>query len=88
MPILPLMLAANAALPAPEADSLKHFDIEEAVVVATPKETQQLRQQALSVSLFDARHMEARRATSLKGLSAYAPNVYMPAYGSRITSAV
>ena len=35
------------------ADTLRNFDIETAVVVAQPKETRQLRQQPVSVSLFD-----------------------------------
>lgn len=88
MPISSLLLASlTAAGPIAETDSLKNFDIEEAVVVASPKETQQLRRQALSVSLFDEGQLGHRRVESLKGLSAYAPNVYMPSYGSRLTSA-
>lgn len=74
-----------AALP---ADSLRNFDIEEAVVVASPKETNQLRRQPLSVSLYDSQALKAYGANSIKGISSYAPNFYMPDYGSRITSAV
>ena len=88
MPISSLLLASfTSAGPVVAPDSLKNFDIEEAVVVASPKETQQLRRQALSVSLFDGSQLSHRRVESLKGLSAYAPNVYMPSYGSRLTSA-
>ncbi len=84
MPILPLLLAAMPI----EADTLRQFNIEEAVVVASPKETQQLRRQPLSVSLFSTKEMKAHNVTSLKDLSAFSPNFYMPAYGSRLTSAV
>lgn len=84
MPILPLLLAAMPI----EADTLRQFNIEEAVVVASPKETQQLRRQPLSVSLFSTNEMKAHNVTSLKDLSAFSPNFYMPAYGSRLTSAV
>lgn len=83
MLFLPLLLSAAPVC----ADTTKHFDIEEAVVVASPKETRQLRQQPLSVSLFDAGTLNNRKAGALKNLSAYAPNFYMPQYGSRLTSA-
>ena len=51
-----MFLSLLAALSPTEVtvDTLKNFDIEEAVVVASPKETNQLRKQPLSVSLFDA----------------------------------
>lgn len=71
-----------------EADTLKNFDIEEAVVVASPKETSLLRKQPVSVSLFDAEGLSNRHTSALKDLSSFAPNFYMPDYGSRITSAV
>lgn len=80
---LPLLISLPLA-----ADSLKNFDIEEAVVVAQPKETRQLRQQPLSVSLFDATSLQQRQVESMKQLSTLAPNFFMPDYGSRLTSAV
>lgn len=81
---LPLLLPLT--LPA-EADTLRSFDIEEAVVVAQPKETAALRAQAASVSLFDASSLQRRGISAAKDLSALAPGFYMPAYGSRLTSA-
>ena len=83
MYLIPLL---TAVLPM-AADSLKNFDIEEAVVVASPKETSQLRTQPLSVSLFNDENLEHRGVGSMKDLAALAPNFYMPDYGSRITSA-
>lgn len=80
---LPLLLASLTA----EADTAKSFNIEEAVVVASPKETAQLRRQALSVALFDRTAMDRRGVESLKDLSALAPGLYLPDYGSRLTSA-
>ncbi len=84
MLLLPLLIAAAPT----EADTLRQFNIEEAVVVASPKETKQLRRQPLSASLFSANEMKARHVESVKDLSASAPNFYMPSYGSRLTSAV
>ena len=83
MLIIPLLTTLLSA----DTDSLKQFNIEEAVVVASPKETAQLRRQPLSVSLFDQTALEQRGVTSVNGLASYAPNFYMPEYGSRITSA-
>lgn len=70
------------------ADSSRVIDIEEAVVVASPKETSALRRQPMSVSVFGRSDLAARDVRSVKGLSASAPNFFMPDYGSRITSAV
>lgn len=86
---LPLLLAAQPAPVQPvAADTVSHLDIEEAVVVASPKETAQLRRQPLSVSLYDSEDLTRLGAHSIKDLSAYAPGLYMPDYGSRLTSAV
>lgn len=69
-------------------DSLRQFDIEEAVVVASPKETSRLREQSLSVSLFNLEGLESRGVRAVKDLSSLAPNIHMPDYGSRLTSAI
>lgn len=85
-PTLLLALSPVAETPA-ESDSLRNFDIEEAVVVASPKETKQLRRQPLSVSLFSSDDLSRRAVKSVTDLSAYSPGFFMPDYGSRITSA-
>ena len=81
-------VAADAIQPAAPRDTGRVIDIEEATVVASPKETSRLRSQALSVSLLDGATLERRGVTGIKGVSTYAPNFFMPDYGSRITSAV
>lgn len=68
-------------------DSAKVRDIEEIVVVSAPKETARLRQMPVSVSLMDLTDLTRSHTTSLKELSAYVPNFYMPDYGSSLTSA-
>lgn len=83
-----LSLFLPLAAPAVPADTLRSFDIEEAVVVASPKENARLRSQPVAVSLFDGRALKWRGTSSLKDLSAAAPSLYMPDYGSRLTSAV
>lgn len=70
------------------ADTSRVVDIEEAVVVASPKENVGLRRQPVAVSLFGRADLQARGVADVKGLSSLAPNFFMPDYGSRYTSAV
>ncbi len=69
-------------------DSTRVIDIEEVLVVASPKEHTKLRQQALSVSLLSKQTMLNHQVNSLKDITSLVPNFYMPDYGSRLTSAV
>lgn len=69
-------------------DTTKVIDIEEVVVIASPKETSKLRQLPTSVSLISQKDMQANRITSLKSASNIVPNFFMPDYGSRLTSAM
>ena len=69
-------------------DTTKVIDIEEVVVIASPKETSKLRQLPTSVSLISQKDMQANRITSLKSASSIVPNFFMPDYGSRLTSAM
>lgn len=89
MKIYSLCLAALPALTAgaAQSDTSRVYNIEEAVVVASPKETAFLRSQPLSAGLLGARDLQAIGATTLSDLSTATPNFYMPSYGSRVTSA-
>ena len=69
-------------------DTTKVIDIEEVVIIASPKETSKLRQLPTSVSLISQKDMQANRITSLKSASNIVPNFFMPDYGSRLTSAM
>lgn len=69
-------------------DTTKVIDIEEIVVIASPKETSKLKQLPASVSLISQQDMQAHQITSLKRISGLVPNFYMPDYGSRLTSAM
>ncbi len=81
-------LHTPAALPVETADSLWNFDINEAVVVASPKETSLLERQPVSVSLYNRNELDALGVRAVKDLAAYAPNFFQPDYGSRLTSAI
>lgn len=69
-------------------DTTKVVDLEEVVVISSPKETGKLRQLPTSVSLISQKDMQANRITSLKSASSIVPNFFMPDYGSRLTSAM
>lgn len=76
------------SLHAEELDTLRVRDIDEVTVVATPKETRRWRQQPASVTLLSQQAMQAAHVGGLKDISATAPGIFIPDYGSRLTSAI
>lgn len=89
-PALPAVAADgdDVSVPALPADTGRVVDIDEAVVVAQPKETVRLRRMPFTSTLFGGEELARRGVTALPDVSAQAPNFFMPSYGSRITSAV
>ena len=84
-----LLIAVLFALIVPEnADSLRTTDIEEVVVVSTPKENLRLRRQPLSSSSFSQASMSERGVVGIKDFSAEVPNLFIPSYGSHLTTSV
>ncbi len=71
-----------------DRDTTKVVDVEEIVVVASPKENVKFRRQALSSSVFSREHLQNSQVKSIKQLTSLIPNFYMPDYGSKLTSAV
>ena len=69
-------------------DTARVVDIEEVVVIATPKETGKLRSLPSAASLVSQREMHTLGIHSAKGLSVAVPNLFIPDYGSRLTSAI
>jgi outer membrane receptor protein involved in Fe transport len=69
-------------------DTMKVIDIEEVTVYASPKENRKLRQQPLSVSLLSKNDLQTNRIISMKGLSYIVPNLFIPDYGSKLTSSI
>ena len=69
-------------------DSLKVVDIEEVVIIATPKENRKLREQPTSVTLLSQQDMQANQVNSVKNLTALVPNIFIPDYGSKLTTSI
>lgn len=90
---LATVLCCFTALPAiaditQPADTARVIDLEEAVIVVSPKETSKLRQQPLAVSLLSGKELENRGIHTLKQVTGHVPNFFIPDYGSKLTSAV
>ena len=80
--IFPLLLSAN------EADTLSVHEMNEIVVVSTAKEHAELRQQPLSSTSFGAGQLRQKDIMDIKDLTAHVPGLFIPNYGSHLTSSV
>lgn len=69
-------------------DTIKTFDMDEVLVVSSAKETNHLRTLPASVSILTPQQIIARQVTSIKDISSFVPNLYMPDYGAKLTSAM
>lgn len=81
--LLTLPLAATANTP----DSVRHVVLGE-VTISTVKEEGAARMQPSSVSLLSRQQLEDHHVTSIKGATGLVPGLYIPDYGSRLTSAI
>lgn len=83
------LFAALLALSSPEVtDSLRTSDIEEVVIVSTPKENTRLRRQAVSSTSFSQADMTENAIAGICDLTSSVPNLFVPSYGSRLTTSV
>ncbi len=85
---LALLATANAWADELPKDTLKVVDVEEIVVIASPKENRKLRQQPTAVTLLSQKEMQANQVKSIKDLTSIVPNIFIPDYGSKLTSAI
>ena len=69
-------------------DTLRSTDMQEVYVTASPKETVRLRFQPLSMSVVDKDALVSHSVQTIKDLGALVPNMFIPDYGSRQTSAI
>lgn len=69
-------------------DTIKTYNIGEVIVTSSTKETNDLRTLPGSISILSSQAIAARQIDALKDISAFVPNLYMPDYGSKLTSAI
>ena len=86
--ILLTALLMASPLMAEEADTLRTVHMDEVVVVAAPKETRALRELPIASSRLTQQQMRAKQVTGIKSLTSLVPNLFIPDYGSRLTTAV
>ena len=89
--ILLLTMISSATIhgQVPDKDTIiKNYEIKGLTIITTPKETYFLNQLPASLSIIDAAQMESGGKNSIKGLSNIVPNLFIPDYGSKITSAI
>ncbi len=67
---------------------MRTADIEEVVIVSTPKESQRLRHQPLASTSLSQDAMLERGVSGVKDFSALVPNLFIPDYGSHLTTSI
>ena len=75
-------------LNAQSKDSLRTITIDEIVIISTPKEHTTLRDQPIASTQLSKSNIQALQIRNLKDISAIAPNIFIPNYGSKLTSAI
>ena len=71
-----------------ESDTLRMIGLEEVVVVSSPKENAGLRELPLAASELSLTDMETNHVQSVKNLTGIVPNLFIPDYGSRLTTSI
>jgi len=72
----------------PVNDTIRTYVIDDVVITSSMKETNDLRLLPGSVSVLSPQAIQNRQVYALKDLSSYIPNLYIPDYGSKQTSAI
>ncbi|MDR3118250.1 MAG: TonB-dependent receptor [Mediterranea sp.] len=83
-----IALAGHARIDEFTTDSIRVVDIGEVVVTATPRDHRSLRKQPAAVTSLSQQDMQAGQTGSIKSLTGMVPNLFIPDYGSKLTSAV
>ena len=72
----------------PTNDTIKTYNLGEVIITSSTKETNDLRLLPGAISILSPQAITARQVDALKDLSAFVPNLYIPDYGSKMTSAI
>ena len=90
MPFIGIFFAYGTNKPSNRTaqDTIKTYNMDEVVVLSSTKETNDLKTLPGSVSIFTPNQIANRQIASIKDISSFVPNLYMPDYGAKLTSAV
>ena len=88
--LLTLLFACPLATIADETvtDTLRTIDMDDIIIIAQPKENRGLRELPTAASRLTQLDMRSKQITGIKSLTAVVPNLFIPDYGSRLTTAV
>lgn len=89
--IATILLAGSEFVMADEInpkDTIRTYNIEEVVLTSSTKETNDLRKLPGSVTILSPQQIIGRQIDALKDISSFVPNLYMPDYGAKLTSAI
>lgn len=81
-----LLLCGGAAFAETSADSILGISLQEVEIVSTPKEQSELRQ--LPTAGTSVSHLRRQQVNSIKDIGTLVPNLFIPDYGSRLTSSI
>lgn len=89
--IAAVLLAGTGVAVAEEThpkDTIRTYHIEEVVLTSSTKETNDLRELPGSVTVLSPQQIIGRQIDALKDISSFVPNLYIPDYGAKLTSAI
>ena len=69
-------------------DTIRVQHLEEVVITSSVRETNELRNIPASISIVSPRELRNNRMESLPELSAFVPNLFIPSYGSRVSTPI
>lgn len=71
-----------------ENDTIRTYNMNEVIITSSTKETNDLRTLPGSVSILSPRMIAGRQIEALKDISSFVPNLFIPDYGAKLTSAI
>ncbi len=72
----------------PANDTIKTYNLGEVIITSSTKETNDLSLLPGAISILSPQAIATRQIEGIKDISTFVPNLYMPDYGSKMTSAI
>lgn len=69
-------------------DTLRTYNLNEVVITSSTKETNKLQSLPSAISVISPLAIQSRQIEAIKNLSGFVPNLFIPDYGAKLTSAV
>lgn len=86
--VFPVTSTALSGQSSDKDTTISNYNIKGLTVISNPKESYDLRKLPASTTILGEGESEAGGKNSIRGISAVVPNLFIPDYGSKLTSAV